>query len=40
MAPGSQIAGNLSPLAFTGLDAAGKETGQGTDFAGYLGGCR
>jgi hypothetical protein len=28
------------PLAFTGLDAAGKEIGQGTDFAGYPGGCR
>jgi hypothetical protein len=31
---------DAKPLAFTGLDAAGKETGQGTDFAGYVGGCR
>jgi hypothetical protein len=28
------------PLAFTGLDAAGKETGRGTSFAGYADGCR
>jgi hypothetical protein len=31
---------DAKPLAFTGLDAAGKEIGQGTDFAGYAGGCR
>ena len=31
---------DAKPVAFTGLDAAGKETGQGTDFAGYAGGCR
>jgi hypothetical protein len=28
------------PLAFTGLDAAGRQVGRGTDFAGYPGGCR
>jgi hypothetical protein len=31
---------DAKPLAFTGLDAAGKETGQGTSFAGSAGGCR
>lgn len=31
---------DAKPLAFTGLDAAGKEIGQGTGFAGYMGGCR
>jgi hypothetical protein len=31
---------DAEPLSFTGLDAAGKEIGQGTDFAGYAGGCR
>ena len=34
------LAPDAKPLAFTGLDAAGKEIGRGTDFAGYAGGCR
>jgi hypothetical protein len=34
------LAPDAKPLAFTGLDAAGKEIGRGTDFGGYAGGCR
>ena len=30
---------DAKPLAFTGLDATGKETGRGTGFAGYSDGC-
>jgi hypothetical protein len=31
---------DAKPLAFTGLDAAGRETGRGTQFGGYSSGCR
>jgi hypothetical protein len=31
---------DAKPLAFTGLDAAGREVGRGTEFAGYTDGCR
>ncbi|HWD43415.1 MAG TPA: hypothetical protein VHM23_06840, partial [Actinomycetota bacterium] len=31
---------DAKPQAFTGLDAAGRDTGRGTGFAGYADGCR